>query len=121
MAGQDPVPQGLSLSPTSLQVTGGSPVSQALTLSASACTPTGTHRLKVRAASGSLVREADLSLTVAPPPDFTLSPPDPASLRVPQGGQASFRATLTSRGGFAGTLSLSLEGAPRGSPSPPRA
>ncbi len=33
---------------------------------------------------------------------------------MPQGGQASFQATLTSRGGFAGTVSLSLVGAPPG-------
>ncbi len=67
VAGQDPVPQGLSLSPQGLQVTGGSPVSQTLTLTASASTPAGTYRLKVRAASGSLVREAALALTVPPP------------------------------------------------------
>ncbi|MFX5768973.1 hypothetical protein ABTD97_20305, partial [Acinetobacter baumannii] len=65
VAGQDPVPQGLSLSPTSVQVTGSSPVSQALTISASSSTPTGTYRLKVRGTSGSLTQEAALTVTVS--------------------------------------------------------
>jgi hypothetical protein len=63
-AGQDPVPQGLSLSPQSVQVSGANPVNQTLTVSASSSTPTGTHRLKVRGTSGSLVKEVDLTLTV---------------------------------------------------------
>nr|WP_015618066.1 Ig domain-containing protein [Thermus sp. WG]AGK85245.1 hypothetical protein WG16_05 [Thermus sp. WG] len=65
--GQDGVPQGLSLSPKSVQVTGSSPVNQALTLTASASTPTGTYRIKVRGTSGSLTKEADLTLTVSAP------------------------------------------------------
>ncbi|WP_448377592.1 COG1470 family protein, partial [Fervidobacterium sp.] len=65
VAGQDPVPQGLTLSPGSLQVSGASPVNQTLTLSAQAATPTGTYRLKVRATSGGLTREAGLTVTVS--------------------------------------------------------
>ena len=49
VAGQDQVPQGLTLSPGSVQVSGTSPVNQPLTLSAQPATPTGTYRLKVRA------------------------------------------------------------------------
>ncbi len=64
VAGQDRVPEGLTLSPQSVQVTGSSRVSQILTLNASANTPTGTYRLKVRGASGNLTREADLTITV---------------------------------------------------------
>ncbi|WP_216641308.1 COG1470 family protein [Thermus scotoductus] len=67
VAGQDGVPQGLSLSPQSVQVTGSSPVNQTLTLSASASTPTGTYRLKVRGTSGSLTQEAALTVTVSAP------------------------------------------------------
>ena len=59
VAGQDGVPQGLTLSPGSVQVSGTDPVNQPLTLSAQAGTLTGTCRLKVRATSGSLAREAD--------------------------------------------------------------
>jgi uncharacterized repeat protein (TIGR01451 family) len=64
VAGQDQVPQGLTLSPGSVQVSGSGPVNQPLTLSAQPTTPTGTYRLKVRATSGSLTREADLTVTV---------------------------------------------------------
>jgi hypothetical protein len=67
VAGQDQVPQGLTLSPGSVQVSGASPVNQSLTLSAQPTTPTGTYRLKVRATSGSLTREADLTVTVLTP------------------------------------------------------
>jgi len=67
VAGQDQVPQGLTLSPGSVQVSGTSPVNQSLTLSAQSTTPTGTYRLKVRATSGSLTREADLTVTVLTP------------------------------------------------------
>jgi len=67
VAGQDQVPQGLTLSPGSVQVSGTSPVNQSLTLSAQSTTPTGTYRLKVRATSGSLTREADLTVAVLTP------------------------------------------------------
>jgi hypothetical protein len=65
VAGQDQVPQGLTLSSGSVQVSGSGPVNQPLTLSAQPTTPTGTYRLKVRATSGSLAREADLTVTVS--------------------------------------------------------
>ncbi|BCZ90415.1 choice-of-anchor U domain-containing protein [Thermus thermophilus] len=65
--GQDGVPQGLSLSPQSVQVTGSSPVTQPLTISASSSTPTGTYRIKVRGTAGSLTKEADLTVTVSAP------------------------------------------------------
>jgi hypothetical protein len=64
VAGQDQVPQGLTLSPGSVQVSGRRPVNESLTLSAQPTTPTGTYRLKVRATSGSLTREADLTVVV---------------------------------------------------------
>jgi hypothetical protein len=65
VAGQDQVPQGLTLSPGSVQVSSSGPVNQPLTLSAQPTTPTGTYRLKVRATSGSLTQEAGLTVTVS--------------------------------------------------------
>ncbi|KOX90311.1 hypothetical protein BVI061214_01501 [Thermus aquaticus] len=62
VAGQDQVPQGLTLSPDTVQVG-----TSSLTLSAQPTTPTGTYRLKVRGTSGSLIREADLTVTVLTP------------------------------------------------------
>jgi hypothetical protein len=110
VAGQDQVPQGLTLSPGSVQVSGSGPVNQPLTLSAQPATPTGTYRLKVRATSGSLTREADLTVAVtAPPPSpgFTLSL-NPTSLTVQQGSNGQTTLTVTPQNGFTGTVSLSL-------------
>lgn len=107
-------PSGVSLSPTSLSVTGTNPVTQALTLSVAGTTPTGAYSLKVRAASGSLTKETSLNLTVTappPPPDFTLSL-NPTSLSVEQGQTGTTTLTLTPQNGFQGQVSLSLVGAP---------
>ncbi len=93
-------PQGLSLSPQSLQVAGPDPVSQTLTLSASPSAPTGTHRLTLRASGGSVTREAALTLEVRdapPPPGFALSL-SPASLFLQPGGSAQTTLTLVPQG-----------------------
>jgi len=106
VAGQDQVPQGLTLSPDTVQVG-----TSSLTLSAQPTTPTGTYRLKVRATSGSLIREADLTVEVTPPPpppSFTLSDPAPNPLSVQAGGTATFQVTLASQNGFQGQVTLSL-------------
>ncbi len=67
----------------------------------------GAYNLRVRATSGSLVREAALSLTVAPPPSFDLSL-GPSSLNLRVGETATLTATLTPRGGFQGVVLLSV-------------
>jgi hypothetical protein len=107
VAGQDQVPQGLTLSPGSVQVSGTSPVNQSLTLSAQSTTPTGTYRLKVRATSGSLTREADLTVEVTPPPPppelHPLRPNAQPPERAGGGLAATFQVTLTSQNGFTGT------------------
>jgi len=112
VAGQDRVPRGLTLSPRSVRVSGTSPVNQSLTLSAKPATPTGTYRLKVRATSRRLTREADLTLTVSAPggggsPDFTISL-NPTSLTVQQGSSGTTQLTLTPQNGFTGPVSLAL-------------
>jgi hypothetical protein len=113
-AGLDEVPKGLTLSLDRVSVSGTSPVSWTLRLYARPTTPTGTHRLKLRATSGNLTREADLVVEVTPPPpDFTISL-NPTSLTVQQGATGTTQLTVTSLNGFAGTVSLSLVGAPSG-------
>ncbi|WP_158539614.1 DUF4832 domain-containing protein [Meiothermus sp. QL-1] len=57
-------PPGVTLSPTSLNVTGSSPVNQSLTISVGSGVATGNYTVKVRAAAGGIVREVDLTLTV---------------------------------------------------------
>jgi hypothetical protein len=57
-------PSGVILSPTSVNVTGSSSVSQNLTVSVGSGVATGTYSLQVQATSGSLTKTANLSLTV---------------------------------------------------------
>nr|WP_279232422.1 M66 family metalloprotease [Thermus neutrinimicus] len=113
-------PSGITLSPTSLSVTGTSPVTQALTVAVAQSVQPGTYALRVKATSGSLTKTANLSLTVqAPPPpapDFTISL-NPTSLTVQQGGSGTTTLTLTPQNGFTGQVNLTLEGQD-GSPAP---
>jgi hypothetical protein len=106
-------PSGVTLSPTSVSVTGSNAVSQNLTLSVGSGVAPGTYTLQVRATSGSLTKTADLSLTVTTAPDFTLSL-NPTSLSVQPGQSGTTTLTITPQGGFTGTVSLSLVGAPSG-------
>ncbi len=60
----NPVP-GITLSPQSVTVSGGGPLTQALTVSVASSVPPGTYPLRVRGTSGSFSREADLTVTVS--------------------------------------------------------
>jgi hypothetical protein len=100
-------PSGVTLAPTSVNVTGSSPLTQTLTVNVGSGVAPGTYSLQVRATSGSLAKAANLSLTVTPPPDFTLSL-NPTSLTVQQGDSGQTTLTLTPQNGFTGTVSLSL-------------
>ncbi|WP_413217192.1 hypothetical protein ACLWNE_10405 [Thermus oshimai] len=106
-------PSGVTLSPTSVNVTGSSPVTQTLTLAVASSVPQGTYPLTLQATSGSLTKTVNLSLTVTGAPNFTLSL-NPTSLSVPQGGSGTPTLTLTPQNGFTGTVTLSLQGAPSG-------
>ena len=57
-------PAGVSLSPSSVTVSGNSPVNQDLTISTTANTPTGQHTLTLKATSGSTQKTATLTLAV---------------------------------------------------------
>jgi hypothetical protein len=57
-------PSGVTLLPTSVSVTGSSPVTRNLTVSVGSGVATGAYNLQVRATSGSLTKTAGLSLTV---------------------------------------------------------
>jgi len=57
-------PSGITLSPASVTVSGSSPVTQALTLSVGGSVATGTYNLRVKATSGSLVKTANITVTV---------------------------------------------------------
>jgi hypothetical protein len=96
---------GISLSPTSVNVTRSSPLTQTLTVNVGSSVAPGTYSLQVRATSGSLTKTASLSLTVtAPATDFSMVL-ESNTLTLAPGGTAYVRLSVTGSGG---TLSLSL-------------
>lgn len=113
VAGQDPVPQGLTLSPDTVQV-GTSPVNQSLTLSAKPTTPAGTYRLKVRGTSGSLVKEVDLTLTVTAPLRVTLDWTPLAQAAGPDGSDGPIALSGTLEGTPSAPLKLQVSYRPKG-------
>ncbi len=108
-----PAPNGITLSPSSFNVTGTNPMTQTLTIGVAQGMATGSYSLRVKATSGGLTKTTNLTLTVTVPPDFSLSL-NPASLTVQQGGIATTQLTLTPQNGFTGTVNLSVSGAPSG-------
>lgn len=105
-------PSGVSLSPTSLQVTGSGPVSQTLVLQVASSVSPGSYVLRLKGTSGSATAQATLTLTVpAPTFSFALSP---TSVSVKQGETATLVASLQSQNGFSGEVSFSLVSPPAG-------
>ncbi|MCS7219254.1 MAG: hypothetical protein NZ846_09850 [Thermus sp.] len=101
-------PPGLSLSPSSLTVDGSNPITQPLTLSVGEATPTGQHRLQLRAAAanGSLSRTAPFVLSV-PVPGLRLNLP-PGIFSLTRGQSSSMNLELIPESGFRGEVELSL-------------
>ena len=109
VAGQDQVPQGLTLSPDTVQVG-----TSSLTLSAQSTTPTGTYRLKVRGTSGSLVKEVDLTLTVTAPLRVTLDWTPLAQAAGPDGSDGPIALSGTLEGTPSAPLKLQVSYRPKG-------
>ena len=102
-------PSWLTLSPTSknLNVPKGGQVQETLQVQVAGDAPTESHTLRLKATYGNRTAERDLTLTVNPPPDFTLSL-NPTSLTVEQGSNGTTTLTITPQGGFTGTVNLAL-------------
>ncbi|HYL96676.1 MAG TPA: protease pro-enzyme activation domain-containing protein [Terriglobales bacterium] len=84
-----------------------------LTLTASRTATTGTVTVTITGASGNLSHTTVITLTVASPPNFTLSA-SPSSLTVTQGTSGTTSITITPQNGFNGNVSLSASGLPSG-------
>jgi len=106
LEGQDgsPAPQGITLSPNSVNVTGANPVTQTLTLTVGQGVAPGSYALRVKATAGSILRTADLTLQVPLGPLVWLGPgraydvSDDGSVVVgegPQGGGYVWRVGST--------------------------
>jgi uncharacterized membrane protein len=76
----------------------------------------GTYLPKITGTSGALKHTAAVNLVVSPPPDFTLSA-SPSSATVTAGSVASYALSIGSKGGFSGSVTLSVTGVPSGATS----
>ncbi len=85
-----------------------------ITFTASSTATVGVTTVTVTGTSGTLVHTTPISLTVVSnTPNFSLSA-SPASVTVVQGATAASTITVTSTGGFTGSVTLSASGMPAG-------
>jgi subtilisin family serine protease len=99
-----------SFSPSAIAGSG----STTLTVATSASAPPGQYPLTVTGTSGSTAHSTGVTLVVTPPPDFSVTAA-PASASVLRRQTAAYTITTASIGAFAGTVALSVTGAPAGS------
>jgi len=94
---------GASFDHPSVKVLPGSPGMAILALSAPATVPVGSYTVVLNATSGSLTQVTFLNVLV----DYGLAlKANPTTLTLPQGGQSSSTITLSSLGGWTGTIGL---------------
>jgi uncharacterized membrane protein len=67
----------------------------------------GTYNLTLQATSGTITRTVPITVTVPPPPDFTIAV-NPTNLTVAAGGSDTLTLTVTPFNGFTGALNLTL-------------
>ena len=96
-------PQGLSITPASVDVSSSNPVSQQITISSDSSVESGIYHLRLKAASGSIVQYADLDVTLA---DFQVSL-DGTSLGVDQNSNGNLNLTV-SPSNYSGNVQLNL-------------
>ncbi|HMJ36239.1 MAG TPA: S8 family serine peptidase [Baekduia sp.] len=95
---------------TPATVAGGAGTSQ-LTVTAAGSLAAGSHPLTITGQSGSITHTATVTLVVAAAPDFALAV-SPSSRTVVAGQSTTYQVGVSSAGGFAGTVGLSLSGLP---------
>jgi alpha-tubulin suppressor-like RCC1 family protein len=108
-------PEGVSLTPSSVNVTGSGAQNFTLEIQTTGATPLQTHNLTLRASQGnfSVTATFELNVTAAPQPNFEIAL-NPTSGTVVQNNAISATLTLTPQNGFSGTVNLSLQSPPAG-------
>ena len=96
---------GGSFSPASVTGSG----SSTLTVTTTSTATTGSFPITINGASGSLSHNANVTLVVSPPPDFSTAA-SPAGQSVNQGNSTSYTVTVTALNGFTGSVALSAAG-----------
>lgn len=91
-----------------------------LTLTTTASTASGTYFIQIQGAAGSVTNSTTLPLVVQAPTDFSLGPAagSPTSQTIIAGQIANFTLSVSSSGGFSGTVTFSCAIAPVVSPAP---
>lgn len=110
LGGLSPAEATWSFAPAT--IAGGAGSSQ-LTIVTAASLTSGTYPVTVEGTGGTLVHSSLVTLVVDAAPDFALSV-SPASRSVKRGGSAAYTVSVSSQGGFAGTVGLSVVGLPPG-------
>ena len=87
--------------------------SSTMSVTTSASTLAGTYTLTITGVSGSLSHTTSVTLVVQQAPDFSLSA-NPSTQTVTQGNGAGYNLSLTTSGGFTGSVTLSAGGLPAG-------
>src|SRR5713226_9786689 len=87
--------------------------SSLMTLSATGTVAVGTYKVTVAGVSGSLSSTTNITLTVNPVGDYSLSA-SPSTLNVVQGASGTSTITITPLNGFNSSVSLSASGLPSG-------
>jgi hypothetical protein len=108
------LPSGVTISPATLSATPG--VALPLTMTASSSTPTTTATITFTASVGGKTAsaQASLSVTGAPPADFSLSVM-PASVTLTANGTAATVSVLaTAQNGFSSSVQVAISGLPAG-------
>jgi len=103
-----------SLSAYSVTPPAGSTATSTLTIATSSTTALGSYVVRVTGVSGVLTHSVDVTFIVTSPPptpDFTVSV-SPSSAQIGRGRSGNFTITITSIGGFASSVSLTLSGQP---------
>ncbi len=108
----------IALNPNSVSLLTGAGTS-VLTVSTPTTISLGTYTITIGGTSGRLSHNVSIFLQVTsrPAPDFLISA-NPASLVIAQGAGGSSAITITSVGGFSGTISLASTITPNSSNSP---
>ncbi len=104
-------PEGVSLSLSSVTVTGSGAQDFTLQIQTTGATPTGTHTLTLVATQGGLSKTASFELTVT---SFNIALTRSSTMRAQGQSFSDFDLTLTPQAGFSGTVNLSLQSPPSG-------
>ncbi len=108
------LPAGVTLSPSTISLNPGTPVT--LNLAVDLTAAAGTSTIVLTGTSGSLTHTISLSLTIAAPtstPDFVLTI-TPASLSIAAGGIGQSTLSALPQNGFTGQIDIAANGLPDG-------